>query len=99
MGRVLVSTLGDIYTSSPQGGQCPQGSPYLSNEDISTILLKAKKVESTIYVDIRPPYFEEVARKPYPVNYTPIIPKYDGIIGNAREQIRRYIYALMGSLL
>ena len=52
-------------------------------------------MESVVYVDTRPPYLEEIARKPYPTNYTPpIFPKYDGIIRNAREHIRRYMDAL-----
>ena len=41
-------------------------------------------------------YLEEMARKSYSANYTPLIfPKYDGMIGNAREHIRRYMDALM----
>ncbi|KAK9986904.1 hypothetical protein SO802_031855 [Lithocarpus litseifolius] len=75
--------------------QRPQGSPYLTKEDISIILFEAKKIDSTIYVDTRPPYPEEVAGKPYPVNYTHIFPKYDGMPGNAREHIRQYVDALM----
>ena len=52
-------------------------------------------MESVVYVDTRPPYLEEIAWKPYPANYTlPIFPKYDGIIGNAREHIRWYVDAL-----
>ena len=44
-------------------------------------------MESTVYVDTNPPY---------PINYTPFIfPKYDGITGNAREHIRRYVDALI----
>nr|POE84877.1 hypothetical protein CFP56_61282 [Quercus suber] len=44
---------------------------------------------------MRPPYPEEMASKPYPANYTPpIFPKYDGMIGNAKEHIRRYVDAL-----
>ena len=79
-----------------QGGQGPQGSPYLTKEDIHAILFEAKKMESTVYVDTRPPYPEEIAGKPYPANYTPpIFPKHDGIIGNAREHIRWYVDALM----
>ena len=36
-----------------------------------------------------------MAGRPYPVNYTPpIFPKYNGMIGNAREHIRRYVDAL-----
>ena len=80
---------------APQGGQGPQGSPYLTKEDISAILFKARKLESIVYVDTRPSYPEEVARKPYPVNYTPLIfPKYDDMTGNAREHIRWYMNAL-----
>nr|POE65400.1 hypothetical protein CFP56_55263 [Quercus suber] len=42
-----------------------------------------------------PPYPEEIVGKPYPANYIPsIFPKYDGITGNAREHIRRYVNAL-----
>ena len=60
------------------------------------ILLKARKVESSTYIDMRSPYLEEMARKPYPTNYTPFIfPKYDDMIGNAKEHIRRYVDALM----
>ena len=60
------------------------------------ILLKARKVESSTYIDMRSPYPEEMARKPYPTNYTPsIFPKYDDMIGNAKEHIRRYVDALM----
>ena len=58
-------------------------------------MFEAKKAESTVYVDTKPPYSEEVAGKPYPVNYTPsIFPKYDGIAGNPREHIKQYIDAL-----
>lgn len=36
-----------------------------------------------------------MARKPYLANYTPpIFPKYDDMIGNAKEHIRRYVDAL-----
>ena len=74
----------------------PQASPYLTREDISAILLEAKKAKSFAYIDTRPPYPKEMARKPYPTNYTPpIFPKYDGMVGNAREHIKRYIYALI----
>lgn len=39
---------------------------------------------------------EEVARKPYPANYMPLIfPKYDGVARNAKEHIRRYVDSLM----
>ena len=52
-------------------------------------------MESAVYVDTRSPYPEEIAGKPYPTNYKPpIFPKYDGIIGNAREHIKRYVDAL-----
>ena len=80
---------------TPQGSQGPQGSPYLTKEDISVILFKAKKMASTIYVDTKPPYSKKVAGKAYLVNYTPlIIPNYDGMTGNAREHIRWYVDAL-----
>jgi len=37
-----------------------------------------------------------MAGKPYLVNYTTLIfLKYDGMIGNAKEHIRRYVDALM----
>ena len=50
---------------------------------------------SHIYIDMRSPYPEEMAMKPYPTNYTPpIFPKYDGMVGNAREHIKRYMDAL-----
>ena len=53
-------------------------------------------MESVVYVDTRPPYPEKIAGKPYPANYTPpIFLKYDGITGNSREHIRRYVHALM----
>lgn len=68
----------------------------MTREDISDILFEAKKMESVVYVDIRPSYPVEIARKPYPANYTlPIFPKYDGMTGSAREHIRRYVDALM----
>ena len=52
-----------------------QASPYLTKKDITSILLEARKVESLAYT--RPPYPEEMAKKPYPANYTPpIFPKY-----------------------
>ena len=52
-------------------------------------------MEITVYVDTKPPYPEEIAGKPYPANYTPpIISKYDGITGNAREHIKQYVDAL-----
>ena len=79
---------------APQGGQ-GQGSPYLSKEDISAILFEVKKLESAIYIDTRPLYLEEIARRPYLANYTfPIFSKYDGIAGNVREHIRWYMDAL-----
>ena len=49
-------------------------------------------MESAVYVGTRPPYPKEIAGKPYPANYKPpIFPKYDGITGNTREHIRRYV--------
>ena len=58
-------------------------------------MLKARQVESSTYIDTRAPYPEEMAKKPYPTNYTPpIFLKYDGMIGNAREHIKRYVDAL-----
>ncbi|KAK9997858.1 hypothetical protein SO802_017461 [Lithocarpus litseifolius] len=64
-------------------------------EDIASILLDARKGENSIYIDTRPPYPEEMARKPYLANYTSfILPKYEGIIRNAREHIRTYVDAL-----
>ena len=52
-------------------------------------------MESAIYVDTRPPYPEEIARKPYPTNNKPpIFLKYDSITRNAREHIRRYVDVL-----
>ena len=40
-------------------------------------MLEARKAESFAYINTRPPYLEEMARKPYPANYTPpIFPKY-----------------------
>ena len=83
-------------TVIPQVPQGPQGSSYLTREDIQTILFEAKKMESAVYVDTRPLYPEEITGKPYPANYTPpIFPKYDGITGNTREHIRRYVDALI----
>ena len=68
---------------APQGGQGPRGYPYLTKEDITAILFEAKKAKSTIYIDTRPLYFEEVVSKPYPANYTPpIFPKCDGMARN-----------------
>ena len=60
--------------------QAPQGSPYLTREDKHDILFQAKKMESVVYVDTRPPYPKEIVGKPYPTNYTPpIFPKYNSI--------------------
>ena len=73
----------------------PQASPYLTREDINVILIEARKVESFVYIDIRPPYPEEMAIKPCPTNYTPpIFPKFEGVARNAREHIRRYVDSL-----
>lgn len=73
----------------------PQASPYLTKEYIAIILIEARKVESFVYIDTRPPYPKEMAIKPYPTNYTPsIFPKYDGIARNAKEHIRRYVDSL-----
>ena len=37
-----------------------------------------------------------MARKFYPTNYTPpIFPKYHGMVGNAREHIRRHVNVLI----
>ena len=53
-------------------------------------------MESVVYVDTKPPYPKEIAGKPYPANYTPpIFAKYDGIIGNTREFIKRYVDVLI----
>ena len=52
-------------------------------------------MENAVYIDTRPPYPEEIARKPYPANYMPsIFPWYDGITRNAREHIRWYVDVL-----
>ena len=52
-------------------------------------------MESAVYIDTRPPYLEEIVGKPYPANYTPpIFLKYNGIMGNIREHIRRNVDAL-----
>lgn len=68
----------------------------MTKEDISAIWLKTKKLVSAVYVDIKPLYPEEIAGRPYPANYTPLIfPKYDGMTGNTREHIRCYVDALM----
>ena len=81
---------------APQGGQGSWGSPYLTKEDITAILFKAKKAESDVYIDTKLPYSKEVVGKPYPANYTPpIFSKYDGMVGNAKEHIRWYVDALM----
>ena len=73
----------------------PQASPYLTKEDIDVILIEARKVESFVYIDIRPPYPKEMAIKPCPTNYTPpIFPKFEGVARNAREHIRRYVDSL-----
>ena len=73
----------------------PQASPYLNREDITAILFEVKKAESTFYIDTRPSYPEEMASRPYLVNYTPpIFPKYDGMIRNAKEHIKQYVDAL-----
>nr|POF20749.1 hypothetical protein CFP56_65277 [Quercus suber] len=61
-------------------------------EDIAAIVLKARKPKSSAYIDTWPYYPEEMTRKPYPTNYTPpIFPKYNGMIRNAKEHIRRYV--------
>ena len=86
---------GMFIPQAPQGGQGPQTSPYLTGEDITAILFKAKKVKSIVYINTRPPYPEEVAGRLYPVNCTPpIFPKYNGMVGNTREHIRKYVDAL-----
>nr|POF05305.1 hypothetical protein CFP56_37613 [Quercus suber] len=75
--------------------QVPQGSLYLTGKDIHAIMFEAKKMENVVYVDSRPPHPKEIAGKPYPANYTPpIFPMYDGIIGKAKEFIRRYVDVL-----
>ena len=67
----------------------------MTRENISAILFEAKKLESDVYVDSRPPYPKEIAERPCLANYTPpIFPKYDSMTGNAREHIRRYVNAL-----
>nr|POF01938.1 hypothetical protein CFP56_06391 [Quercus suber] len=86
---------GTFIPQATQGGQGPRGSPYLTREDITAILFEAKKVENTVYIDTKPPYSKEISSKPYLANYTPpTFPKYDGMAGNARKHIRRYIDAL-----
>lgn len=58
-------------------------------------MLEARKGETSIYIDTWPPSPKKMARKPYPTNYTPfILPKYDGMVGNVREHIMRYVDAL-----
>lgn len=53
-------------------------------------------MESSAYIDTRPSYPKEMARRSYLVNYTPpIFPKYDGLARNAREHIRRYVDTLI----
>lgn len=80
---------------APQQPNEPQASPYLTREDIEAILLEGRKADSFAYIDTRPSYPEEMARKTYLANYTPFIfPKYDGMIGNTKEHIRRYVDAL-----
>ena len=82
-------------TFIPQAPQGPHRYPYLTKEDITTILFEAKKVENTIYIDTRPLYSKEVVGKPYPANCTPLnFPKYDDMVGNNKEHIRRYVDAL-----
>ena len=82
-------------STTPPQPEGSQASPYLAREDVAAFLLEARKAESSTYIDTRPPYPEEMARKPYPANYThPIFPKYNGMIRNAREHIRRYVDAL-----
>ena len=82
-------------TTVPQALQGPQGSPYLTNEDIHAILFEVKKMESVVYVDTRPLYPKEIARKPYLANYTtPKFTKYNCITWNARKHIKRYVDAL-----
>ena len=92
MGRVSVLMLEDSCTLGSSG---PQGSSYLTREDIHAILFEAKKMESVVYGDTKPSYLEEITGKPYLANYTPpIFPKYDGITGNTREHIKRYVDTL-----
>ena len=68
----------------------------MSKEDIFAILFEVKKLESAVYIDTRPLYLEEIARRPYLANYTfPIFSKYDGITGNVREHIKWYMDALI----
>lgn len=84
-------------SSQPKGALTAQKASSISllREDIVAILLEARKVESSAYIDIRTPYLEEMTRKPYPTNYTPpIFSMYDGVVGNAKEHTRRYVDAL-----
>ena len=75
--------------SQPEGSQA---FPCLTREDIAAILLEARKAKSPAYIDTRPPYPKKIARKSYPTNYTtPIFPKYDGMAGNAKQHIIRYV--------
>ena len=41
---------------APPQPDVPQASPYLTREDVTAILLEAKKAESSAYIDIRPFY-------------------------------------------
>ena len=67
----------------------------MTRENIHAIMFEAKKMESVVYVDIWPSSHEEIVGKPYHANYTPpIFPKYDGITGNTREHIKRYVDTL-----
>ena len=69
-----------LHQKAPPQPEGPRASPYLTKEDIAAILLEARKAKSSAYIDTRPPYAEEMARKPYHANYTPLIfPKYDGM--------------------
>lgn len=57
---------------------------FLTREDISQILLEARRIEDSFYADVRLPYLEVVAQKLYPANYvSPMFPKLDGKTGNA----------------
>ena len=50
----------------------------------------------SVYIDTRPSYLEEVAKKPYPTNYTSLIfLKHDGVAGNTKEHIQRFMDSLM----
>ena len=47
------------------------------------------------YVDVRSPYPEVVARKPYPANYiSPMFLKYDRRTSNAKEHVRCFVDTL-----